>query len=42
VDADESDSLERAQWYRSSGASQRCSEYLPIELADNTTSKFLK
>ena len=36
------DSLERARWYRSSGASQRGGEYLPNELADNTTSKFLK
>jgi hypothetical protein len=36
------DSLERARWYRSSGAAQRCGEYLSNELADNTTSKFLK
>ena len=35
-------SLECVRWYRSSGASQRCGEYLSKILADNTTSKFLK
>jgi hypothetical protein len=35
-------SRERVRWYRSSGAAQRCDEYLSNELADNTTSKFLK
>ncbi len=39
---DASDGLEDARCYRSSGASQRCGEYLSIELADNTTSKFLR
>jgi hypothetical protein len=34
--------LKCVRWYRSSGASQRCGEYLSNELADNTTSKFLK
>jgi hypothetical protein len=34
--------LERHRWYRSSGASQRSGDYLLIELADNTTSRFLK
>ena len=34
--------LECVRWYRSSGASQRGSEYLSNELAANTTSKFLK
>lgn len=34
--------LECVRWYRSSGASQRGGEYLPNELADNTTSRFLK
>ena len=42
ADADASDSLEPARWYRSSGASQRGGEYLLIEPADNTTSRFLK
>jgi hypothetical protein len=42
ADADASDWLEPHRWYRSSGASQRCGEYLRIGLADNTTSKFLK
>jgi len=42
VDADASDSLECVRWYRSSGAAQRDDEYLSNELADNTTSKFLK
>lgn len=37
-----SDGLECVRWYRSSGASQRFGEYLQIELADNTTSKFLR
>ena len=36
------DSLECARWYGSSEASQRCGDYLSNELADNTTSKFLK
>jgi len=36
------DSLKPARWYRSSGATQRSGEYLPDELADNTTSRFLK
>jgi len=40
--ADAPDGLECVRWYRSSGASQRGGEYLPNELADNTTSKFLK
>jgi hypothetical protein len=39
---DASGDLERPRWYRSSGVTQRCSEYLSNELADNTTSKFLK
>lgn len=42
ADADATDSLERARWYRSIGATQRCGEYLSNELADNTTSRFLK
>lgn len=42
ADADAPDGLERLRWYRSRGASQRCGEYLSNELADNTTSKFLK
>lgn len=36
------DSLEPHRWYRSNGASQRGGEYRSIELADNTTSRFLK
>ncbi|MFZ1491668.1 MAG: hypothetical protein WAS51_17145 [Ilumatobacteraceae bacterium] len=42
ADADASDGLECVRWYRSSGAFQRCDEYLSNELADNTTSRFLK
>jgi hypothetical protein len=42
VDADVSDSLECVRWYRLSGAAQRGGEYRSNELADNTTSKFLK
>lgn len=34
--------LDRVRWYRSSGATQRGGENLQIELADNTTSKFLR
>jgi hypothetical protein len=36
------DSQESARWYGSREASQRGGEYLSNELADNTTSKFLK
>lgn len=34
--------LKCVRWYGSSGASQRSRQYLSNELADNTTSKFLK
>lgn len=42
ADADAPDGLECARWYRSSGATQRSGDDLPNELADNTTSRFLK
>lgn len=40
--ADAPDSREKARWYRSGRATQRGGENLQIELADNTTSKFLR
>nr|AGC71299.1 hypothetical protein [uncultured bacterium A1Q1_fos_515] len=40
--SDASDGMECVRWYRSSGASQHCGEYLLNELAGNTTSRFLK